>query len=105
MADRPRNRPTPRPHDEQETAATLALFNTRLAQQAEQEQRQRRVDKATRLKDQAAARVRALESDNAATAAERDEAVAEYRSAVAALASAREGDDHGDVDTAAAPDH
>ena len=103
MADPRRNRPPNRPPRpaapltgeitvDDETAAALAMFNARLAQQAEAERAQRRVDKATREKDQAAARVRALESDTKATADERAEAAAAYKASLEALERIKKGE-------------
>jgi hypothetical protein len=103
MADRRRNRSANRPPADSappsgeitvdgETAKALALFNTRLSQQAEADRAQRRIDKATRTKDQAAAEVRALESDPKTTAEERAAAAAAYHQAVDALARAKRGE-------------
>jgi hypothetical protein len=103
MADRRRNPSTNRPPRpaapltgaigvDPETAAALALFNTRLSQQAEGERAQRRIDKATREKDQAAARVRALEKDTKATAEQRADAAAAYKAALEAIERAKNGD-------------
>jgi hypothetical protein len=102
MADRRRNRPENRPRSaapltgaiavDDETAAALALFNARLAEQAERERAQRRIDKAQRAKDDAAARVRALENDTKATAEQRTEAAAAYKAALEALERAKRGE-------------
>jgi hypothetical protein len=103
MADRRRNRPPNRPPRaaapltgeiavDDETAAALAIFNARLSHQADVERGQRRIDKATREKDQAAARVRALESDTKATAEQRAEATAAYKASVEALERAKKGE-------------
>lgn len=74
------------------TNDALLLFNARLAAQAENEKAERRVQKAARTKDDAAARVRALENDTTATAAERTEAAAAYRAAVEAWERAKRGE-------------
>jgi hypothetical protein len=107
MADRRRNRsaaPTASSDGDvtldADTAKALALFNQRLAQQADAERAQRRIDKATRAKDQAAARVRALENDPKATAAARAEAAEAYREALDELDRAKRGEE----EPAAAPD-
>ena len=65
-----------------ETAAALALFNARLVKQAEDERATKRVERATRAKDAAAAKVRELEKDTKATAEQRTEAADEYRQAL-----------------------
>jgi hypothetical protein len=105
MADRRRNRPENRPRSaapltgavtvDDETAAALALFNARLADQAARERAQRRVDKAQRDKDSAAARVRALENDTKATAEQRADAAADYKAALEALERAKRGEPAG----------
>ena len=74
------------------TANALALFNARLAAQAENERAERRVQKAAKAKDDAAARVRALEADTKATAEQRAEAAAAYRAAVEAWERAKAGE-------------
>jgi hypothetical protein len=74
------------------TANALALFNARLAAQAENERAERRVQKAAKAKDDAAARVRALEADTKATAEQRAEAAAGYRRAVEAWERAKSGE-------------
>jgi hypothetical protein len=74
------------------TANALALFNARLAAQAENERAERRVQKAAKAKDDAAARVRALEADTKATAEQRAEAAAGYRHAVEAWERAKSGE-------------
>lgn len=84
-----------------ETRRALALFNERLAKQAEDERAQKRVEKAVRAKDQAAAHVRALEADTKATAEQRAEAAAAYRAAIDALDRARRGDESAEVADAA----
>ena len=75
-----------------ETAAALALFNARLVKQAEGERAAKRVERAARAKDAAAAKVRELETDTKATAEQRAEAATEYRQAVDALDRAKKGD-------------
>lgn len=74
-----------------DTAKALALFNTRLAAQAAQEKADRRVQKAGKAKDDAAAKVRALEADTKASAEARAEAAAAYRAAIEAWERARRG--------------
>lgn len=96
----PRNRADRRPSAplsgpitvDDETANALALFNARLAALADQDKAERRVQKAVKAKDDAAARVRALESDTKATADQRAEAAAAYRAAVEAVERARTGE-------------
>lgn len=103
MADRRRNRPTPRQSTDRapltgtidvdaETAKALALFNQRLAAQAEAERAQKRIERAARAKDAAAARVRALENDTKATVEQRNEAAAAYRAALEAWERAKKGE-------------
>jgi Mce-associated membrane protein len=103
MADRRRNRSANRPPADSappsgeitvdgETAKALALFNTRLSQQAEADRAQRRIDRATRTNDQAAAQVRTLESDPKATAEQRAAAATAYHQAVDTLARAKRGE-------------
>ncbi|HEX7095451.1 MAG TPA: hypothetical protein VF183_06180 [Acidimicrobiales bacterium] len=101
MADRRRNRPatdaaaTDDGSDlvvDAETAKALALFNQRLAAQQEAERAQRRIERATKAKDDAAARVRALENDPKATREQRNEAAAAYRAALEAWERAKKGD-------------
>jgi hypothetical protein len=103
MADPRRNRSANRPARpaapltgeitvDDETASALAMFNARLAQQADAERAQRRVDKATREKDQAAAHVRALENDPKAGAEQRAEAAAAYKVALETLERVKKGE-------------
>ena len=102
MAESRRNRPNRPPKAsapvtgsvsvDDETAAALALFNSRLVKQAEEERAAKRVEKANRAKDAAAGRVRALEKDTKATAEERAQAAEEYRRAVEALDRAKKGE-------------
>src|SRR5690606_5237044 len=75
-----------------ETAKALALFNQRLAAQAEAERAQKRIDRAARAKDAAAARVRALENDPKATLEQRNEAATAYRAALEAWERAKKGE-------------
>ena len=74
------------------TNDALLLFNARLAAQAENEKAERRVQKAARAKDDAAAKVRALESDTKASAEARAEAVAAVRGALEAWERATRGE-------------
>lgn len=76
---------------DEETANALALFNARLVALAEQDKTERRVQKAAKTKDDAAARVRSLEADTKATAEQRAEAATAYRAAVDAWDRARTG--------------
>jgi hypothetical protein len=76
-----------------ETRRALALFNQRLAQEAATARAQRNLERAARAKDDAAARVRALDADSKATATQRAEAAAAYHAAVAAWELARNGDE------------
>lgn len=103
MADRRRNRPASRQDSDSapitgtidvddETAKALALFNQRLAAQAEAERAQKRIDRAARAKDAAAARVRALENDPKATLEQRNEAATAYRAALEAWERAKKGE-------------
>jgi hypothetical protein len=75
-----------------EMRKALALFNAHLASEAEQQRQAKRVERATRAKDQAAARVRALDADTHATAEQRAEAAVAYRDALAAWERARNGE-------------
>ena len=81
--------PPARPVDE-ETAAALTLFNEYLNADREREQRERRLKKAERAKDEAAAAVRKLEGTNAA-ADTKAEAEAEYRKAAETWKLLRDG--------------
>jgi hypothetical protein len=74
------------------TSDALRLFNARLGAQAENEKAERRVQKAAKAKDDAAGRVRNLENDTKATAEQRAEAAAAYRTAVEAWERARNGE-------------
>lgn len=74
------------------TNDALLLFNARLAAQAENEKAERRVQKAARAKDDAAAKVRALENDTKASAEARAEAAAAYRGALEAWERAKRGE-------------
>ena len=82
------------PNDE--TKRALALFNQRLAKDADVVRIKRNVERAERAKDEAAARVRALEADTKATSAQRIEAADAYHAAVAAWDLARNGDSPAD---------
>ena len=74
------------------TNDALRLFNARLGAQAENEKAERRVQKAAKVKDDAASRVRNLENDTKATAEQRAEAAAAYRAAIDAWERARNGE-------------
>ena len=74
------------------TSDALVLFNARLAAQAENERAERRVHKAAKTKDDAAARVRSVENDPKATAAQRADATAAYRASVDAWERAKSGE-------------
>lgn len=65
-----------------ETRAALLLFNERLEAAAADERATKRVAKAERAKDEAAAKVRKLESDSRASAEEKAEANEAYKLAV-----------------------
>ena len=73
------------------TEEALHLYNARLAAQAENERAERRVQKAAKTKDDAAATVRSLENNPKATAEQRTEATAAYRGAVEAWERAKTG--------------
>jgi hypothetical protein len=75
-----------------ETRNALILFNARLVAQEELEREKRRVDKATKAKDEAAATVRRLEGDPKATAEQKNEAQAAYLAALEALDRAKSGE-------------
>jgi hypothetical protein len=85
-----------------ETSAALILFAARHAALADQERDARRVEKAGKAKDEAAARVRNLENDTKATAEQRTEAAGAYRSAVEAWERAKSGEPATAEDAAAA---
>ncbi len=74
------------------TSDALVLFNARLAAQAENERAERRVQKAAKTKDDAAARVRSVENGLKATAAQRAEATAAYLASVDAWERAKSGE-------------
>ena len=74
------------------TSDALVLFNARLAAQAENERAERRLQKAAKTKDDAAARVRSVENDLKATAAERADATAAYLASVDAWERAKSGE-------------
>lgn len=65
-----------------DTRAALLLFNERLEATALRERGEKRVAKAERAKEQAAATVRKLSEDSNATAEEKAEAEAAYKAAV-----------------------
>ena len=75
-----------------ETRNALILFNARLVAQDELEREKRRVDKAAKAKDEAAAKVRQLENDPSATAEQRSAAQAGYLTALDALNRAKSGE-------------
>lgn len=74
------------------TADALALFNQRLTVQSDAERSERRIIKQTKIKDGAAAAVRAIEADTNATAEARNAAIEAYKEAVAALDRAKRGE-------------
>ena len=74
------------------TSDALVLFNARLAAQAENERAERRLHKAAKTKDEAAARVRSVENDPKATAAQRADATAAYLASVDAWERAKSGE-------------
>lgn len=75
-----------------ETRNALILFNARLVAQDELEREKRRVDKAAKAKDEAAAKVRELEANPKATAQQKSEAQAAYLAALDALNRAKAGE-------------
>lgn len=75
-----------------ETRNALILFNARLVAQDELEREKRRVDKAAKAKDEAAAKVRQVESNPKATAEEKSEAQAGYLASLDALNRAKAGE-------------
>ena len=75
-----------------ETRNALILFNARLVAQDELDREKRRVDKAAKAKDEAAAKVRQLESNPKATAEEKSEAQAAYLASLDALNRAKAGE-------------
>jgi hypothetical protein len=75
-----------------ETRNALILFNARLVAQDELEREKRRVDKAAKAKDEAAAKVRQLENDPSATAEQRSAAQAGYLASLDALNRAKSGE-------------
>ncbi len=70
----------------------MILFNARLTAQEEQEREKRRLDKATKTKDDAAAKVRQLDSDPKATADQRAAAQSAYMSALDAWNRVKAGE-------------
>ena len=75
-----------------DTRNALILFNARLVAQEELEREKRRVDKASKAKDEAAATVRRLEGDPKATAEQKSEAQAAYLASLDALNRAKSGE-------------
>ena len=75
-----------------DTRNALILFNARLVAQDELEREKRRVDKAAKAKDEAAAKVRELENDSSATSEQRSEAQAAYIASLDALNRAKAGE-------------
>ncbi len=73
-----------------ETTAALTLFNEYLAADRERQQRERRIAKAEKAKDEAAATLRALES-RGVTGERRAEAEAAYREALETWKTLRDG--------------
>lgn len=73
----------------------LLRFNAFLAEQEERAREQRRVSKAERAKQLAAARVREVQADPRATREEKLAAEAAYRQAVDAWRAARRGEEGG----------
>ncbi|MEO8692870.1 MAG: hypothetical protein ABI658_05095 [Acidimicrobiales bacterium] len=86
-----------------ETRNALILFNARLVAQDELEREKRRVDKAAKAKDDAAAKVRELEANPKATAPQKSEAQAAYLASLDALNRAKAGEPAA-ADTPAADD-
>ena len=81
-----------------DTRNALILFNARLVAQEELEREKRRVDKASKAKDEAAATVRRLESDPKATAEQKSEAQAAYLASLDALNRAKAGEPAADAE-------
>jgi len=75
-----------------ETRNALILFNARLVAQDELEREKRRVEKAAKAKDEAAAKVRELENNPKATAEQKSEAQAAYLASLDALNRAKAGE-------------
>jgi len=75
-----------------ETRNALILFNARLVAQDELEKEKRRVDKAAKAKDEAAAKVRELENNPKATAEQKSEAQAAYLASLDTLNRAKAGE-------------
>lgn len=71
---------------DEETRAALLLFNERVASTAAEERAAKRIAKAERAKDDAAARVRTVNEDLGASSEAKAEAEAAYKAAVAELA-------------------
>ncbi|MCX7620483.1 MAG: hypothetical protein N2037_06520 [Acidimicrobiales bacterium] len=76
-----------------ETEAELVKFNAYFAAQQELEAHERRVRKAERAKDEAAARLREIVADPKATREQREEAERAYKEALAKLQAVRGGSD------------
>ena len=75
-----------------ETRNALILFNARLVAQEESEREKRRVEKASKAKDDAAAKVRDLENNPKATSEQKSEAQAAYLASLDALNRAKAGE-------------
>jgi hypothetical protein len=75
-----------------ETRNALILFNARLVAQEESEREKRRVEKAAKAKDDAAAKVRELENNPKATAEQKAEAQAAYLASLDTLNRAKAGE-------------
>ena len=80
----------PAPPLDDETAAALTRFNTYVEADRERQQREKALAKAERVKDEAAAAVRNLDSSRA-SAEEKAAAEAAYREAVDTLKRLRDG--------------
>ncbi|MGI9607132.1 MAG: hypothetical protein ACR2P0_13425 [Acidimicrobiales bacterium] len=76
-----------------ETRAALLLFNERVEASASKERAAKRLAKAERAKDEAAARVRSLENDSSATAEAKAEAQELYKAALDNLQTVTENPD------------
>jgi hypothetical protein len=75
-----------------ETRNALILFNARLVAQEESEHEKRRVEKAAKAKDDAAAKVRELENNPKATTEQKAEAQAAYLASLDALNRVKAGE-------------
>ena len=78
-----------------ETRAALLLFNERVEANAAKERGTKRVAKAQRAKDEAAAVVRKLAENPGASAEEKAEAETAYKAAVASLTETKDDPRHG----------